>query len=89
MTGFQTQVNIQPAPAVNGDFASANPRTNVLAGPGALVAAAGGCIIGRFGWTDRATYSLVSNAGPGAPDGFVGRRRPAPALDPAPAAAAE
>lgn len=72
MAGFQKVVNIQPAPAVNGDFASANPRTSVLAGPGALVAGAN-LQIGTWGWTDDATFSIVNSAGAGAPDGFVGR----------------
>lgn len=73
MVGFQTQVNLQPAPAVEGDFASANPRTSVLAGPGALVADVGGCVVGRFAWVDDTTYGLASNTGYGLPDGFVGR----------------
>lgn len=70
---FQQSVNLQPAPAVAGDFASANPRASVLAGPGALVSGPAGCIVGRFGWTDDATYSLVSNFGTGLPDGFIHR----------------
>jgi hypothetical protein len=38
MADFPTQVNAMQAPAVEGDFASANPRKTVLAGEGALVA---------------------------------------------------
>jgi hypothetical protein len=70
---FQTQVNQQPAPGVEGDFASANPRATVLAGPNALVAATGGLTVGRFAWLDTATASLASNAAPNAsaPNGFV------------------
>lgn len=73
MTGFQRQVNQQPAPAVVGDFASADPRAAVLAGPGQLVAGVSGLIVGRFAWLD-STYTLAGNAGGGAPAGFVGRQ---------------
>ena len=45
---FQSVVNVQPAPAIAGDFASANPRWNVLAGPGVLVCGAAGVTVGRF-----------------------------------------
>lgn len=68
---FQTSVNPLPAPGVAGDFASANPRHNVLGGPGGLVAGAGGLACGGFGWLDQATGSIVSSTGPGAPNGFV------------------
>jgi hypothetical protein len=72
MTGFQTQINLQPAPAVVGDFCDADPRASVLAGPGALVAGPNGCTIGRFAWLD-ATYTQASNTGAGLPAGFMGR----------------
>ena len=60
---FQSQVNVNPAPAVAGDFASANPRATVLAGPGALIAGAltpvgltqAGVLVGRFAWASPAT----------------------------------
>jgi len=68
---FQTQVNITPAPAVAGDFASANPNASVLAGPGAFVAGAAGANVGLFGWAD--ANGLVTNAGSGAPTGFIHR----------------
>jgi hypothetical protein len=70
---FQTVVNQTPAPAVAGDFASANPRSSVLAGPGALVSGTGGLTVGRFGWMD-ATQTYVLNAGSGAPSGFFARQ---------------
>ena len=70
MSGFQNAVNLQQAPAVAGDFAGANPRANVLAGEGALVAADGGCVVGRFAWL---TDDAASNAGTGSPSGFVHR----------------
>lgn len=69
--GFQTSINIQQAPGVEGDFASANPRATVLAGEGALVAGEGGATVGRFAWAD--ADGQVTNAGAGAPTGFIGR----------------
>lgn len=76
---FQTQVNIQPAPAVAGDFASSNPRASVLAGPGEFVAGVGGVVVGRFAWAGSigsGTYSrTVSNFGAGAPTGFLAREQ--------------
>ena len=68
---FQTSVNITPAPAVAGDFASANPNASVLAGPGAFVAGTGGANVGLFGWAD--ANGLVTNAGSGVPTGFIHR----------------
>lgn len=68
--GFQTAVNQYPAPAVEGDFASANPRANVLPSDGVMVAASGGVTVGRFAWVSGNT---VSNAGSGAPSGFIHR----------------
>lgn len=88
MTGFQSSVAVQPAPAEAGDFASANPRWNVLAGPGGLVAGSLGVTIGRFAWLNESTTdtngaaTIVNNfpdtEGPnpgavGAPAGFVHR----------------
>jgi hypothetical protein len=68
---FQTVVNINQAPATPGQFASANPRASVLAGPGGFVADTGGVTVGMFAWVDTATNTKVSNAGSGAPRGFV------------------
>jgi len=68
---FQTKINQQPAPGLPGDFASANPRASVLAGPGALVSGANGLTPGLFGWSD--ADGKVSNTGTGAPTGFVHR----------------
>lgn len=72
-TGFQTQVNVQPAYGVEGDFASANPRFTVPALAGALVAGPGGVTVGRFAWQDPANQVTVNNFGTGAPSGFMGR----------------
>jgi hypothetical protein len=72
--------------AVEGDFASANPRASVLAGEGALVAGPGGVTSGRFGWVLPSTKAdangyFVTNFGQGGrvPDGFM-RREPGQAL---------
>lgn len=89
MTSFQTQVNTTQAPAVEGDFASANPRNTILAGEGALIAGTGviagvsvpGAVVGRFCWL---TYQSVDNDnapgtlntfGNGLPAGLVSRRQ--------------
>lgn len=69
--GFQSTIHNDPNPAVAGDFASANPRASVLAGPGAFVAGTGGANVGLFGWADAS--GLVTNAGSGVPTGFIHR----------------
>ena len=74
--GFQTTVNLQQAPAVAGDFATANPRTSFPAGEGQYVAAAAGVTVGRFAWINAVT-GLVSNTGTGKPDGFIHREQQA------------
>lgn len=83
---FQTTVNANPAPGLEGDFCSANPRGSMLAGPGQLVAGslvvtsqgvtAPGVIVGRFGWA-RNDNGQVSNANPGvaARLGFIHRNQ--------------
>ncbi len=70
MTGFQSVINQYPAPAVEGDFASANPNASLLSGEGALVTGTAGVTVGRFAW---AVAGVVSNAGSGVPSGFVHR----------------
>lgn len=77
MTGFQKQVNLQPAPAVAGDFASANPRATVLAGPGGLVAGADGVTVAKFAWVDPTDGTTVRSRGTKAqvPSGFVHREQ--------------
>jgi hypothetical protein len=61
--GFQSQVYVQPAPAVEGDYASTNPRATVLAGPGNLVAGLNGVRIGRFAWVSNVDQD--ANSAPG------------------------
>lgn len=73
MSGFQTQVNFQPAPGIEGDWASANPRASMLAGPGAFVAGPLGVIVGRFAWAD--PLGIVRNGGGLGRLGFVSRHQ--------------
>jgi hypothetical protein len=73
---FQSKVNLVQAPGVAGDFASTNPFSSVLAGPGALVAPAGGLTVGNFAWvspTGQVSQSYVS----GYAIGFLGRNEQA------------
>ena len=80
--GFQNEVNITPAPAVAGDFASANPRATVLAGPGSLVAGVGGVNVGKFAWIGDDGLTVQSyGTGARAPDGFVHREQQAMIVD--------
>lgn len=72
-TGFQQTVNLQQAAAVEGDFASANPRASVVSHEGTLVAGATGVTVARFAWATAG--GVVSNAGTGKPTGFVHRRQ--------------
>lgn len=73
MSGFQSQVYAAPAPAVDGDFASANPIFSVDAGVGALIAGAAGVTVARFVWRDPANPNAVNNFGTGVPLGFIHR----------------
>jgi hypothetical protein len=79
MGGFQSFVNTQPAPAVEGDFCNANPRFSVDAGPGGLVAGDNGVVVGRFAWLSfeevdaNDAPAIVNNFGSGPPAGFVHR----------------
>jgi hypothetical protein len=83
---FPNQVTVQPSPAVEGDFASANPRATLNAGPGGLVAGSSGVAVGRFVWiTDQAidtdsapatVNNFYSGVQPGAAPG-VGSQAPA------------
>jgi hypothetical protein len=70
---FQTQVNLLPALAVEGDFASTNPFSNVNTVPGGFVAGPNGVTVGKFAWADP-TDTMLSNTGSGAPRGFIGRQ---------------
>lgn len=67
---FQTKINQYPAPGIEGGFASTNPHATYLAGEAALVAGEDGLTIGRFAWD---VNGVATNAGTGAPSGFVHR----------------
>lgn len=67
---FQSVINQYPAPGVEGGFASTNPHATYPAGEAALVSGEDGLTIGRFAWE---VSGVASNAGTGAPAGFVGR----------------
>lgn len=71
--GFQTFVNNELPIAVAGDFASANPRTSVVGGPGQYVAPAAGTNVGMFAWFDPTTGLATNYYKPGAFLGFVHR----------------
>lgn len=87
MGDFPNQVNAIQAPAVEGDFASANPRSTVLAGEGALVSGRGvidgvlvnGIVVGRFAWKSYESIDndeapgTVNTFGSGLPAGLVHR----------------
>ncbi len=80
--GFQTAVNDQPARGVAGDFASRNPYFSVDAGPAGIVAAPGGCYVGRFAWLyapadGDGAPAQASNVGLGSVAGFVHREQQA------------
>lgn len=74
---FQQSINSQPAPAIEGDFASVNPRSAMTATAGGLVAGPLGVQVGRFAWAD--DDGVVRNIGGGGYGriGFVHRDQPA------------
>jgi len=80
---FQTFVGTQPAPAVEGDWASINLSHSVDAGPGGLVAGPAGVTVGRFAWTVASSLdtnnapTLVNSFGSGPVTGFIARRQQA------------
>jgi len=85
---FPNQVNVQPAPAVEGDWASTNPRNMVLAGPGGLVAGTGpggqaGVAVGRWVWLSD-QYIDADNA-PGVVNQFAATPAPGSQLQSVPA----
>jgi hypothetical protein len=78
--GIQSQVNVAQAPALPGDFASANPRHSFVAGPGGLIAGPAGLTVGRFAWVSQSAFdpdggpTVANNTGVGPVAGFVGRK---------------
>lgn len=86
---FQTTVRSDPAPAFEGDWASANPHTSMLT-PGngdpalatyvAWKVGAAGCIVGRFAFANLSTGEVTSAQPAVAANlqriGFIGRDQP-------------
>jgi hypothetical protein len=74
---FQKQVNNQPAPAVEGDFCSANPRASVLVGPNGFLAPVGGLTVSRFCWADPNTGDVSQSYKAGYQLGYLHRENQA------------
>lgn len=72
MSGFQKTVNLYPAPAVAGDFASGNPKASTVGPEAGFVAGSGGVTVGCFAWIQSDGVTVL-NSGSGAPDGFIHR----------------
>lgn len=73
-TGFQTQINSQPAPAEAGDFAGINPRASLLnGGAGQYVAPSTGLVVGRFAWANPDTSAVSQTFVSGYQLGFLHR----------------
>lgn len=80
MSGFQAvAVNNDLPLAIAGDFASANPRSSLVAPEGGYVAAAAGVTVARFAWiqTDGRTLANAPQTGTAAPDAFIHREQQA------------
>ena len=80
MGDFPSQVQVQPAIGVEGDFCDSNPRFTVDAGPGGMVSGPSGVYVGRFAWAiapldSDGTPATVSNSGWGPVTGFVHREQ--------------
>ena len=74
--GYQQQVFNSPAIGIPGDFADANARMSLIAGPGGLIAGPSGVVVGNFAWvtppTDPNGSNQVANSfGQGNVAGFV------------------
>lgn len=82
MGDFPNQVKVAQAPATIGDYCDKNPRYSYDAGPGGLVAGAGGALVGHFGWASGnldgdGASAQVSSTGFGPVSGFVHREQQA------------
>lgn len=77
---FQSEIYVQPSPAVEGDFASLNPRKTKLAGAAGIVAGEDGVTAARFVWVDQTSVdgdnapASAHNYGSGTPDGLIARK---------------
>lgn len=73
---FPNKVNIVQAPAVAGDFASANPRHSALSIEAGYVAGPAGVLIGGWAWPypdSNGNLRVLQSFGSGAPAGFIHR----------------
>lgn len=68
---FPRLLNSDMPVGLEGDFCSGNIHQSVIAGEGQFVVGTGGLTVGRFAWADGT--GKVTNAGTGAPTGFVHR----------------
>jgi len=66
---LQKSVGINPAQAVQGDFASTNPRATAVNNNGGFISD-GTVVVGGFAWS---ANRILSNTGTGVPDGFISR----------------
>lgn len=71
--GFQNVVGSKAPPAVEGDFASLNPRASVLAIGGNLVAPATGLLVGHFAFVNPANQAVSQSYTSGYQIGFFAR----------------
>jgi hypothetical protein len=71
---FQTFVNNALPIAVEGDFASSNPRSATVAPSAGFQVGTGGATIGSFAWIQVDGISVL-NTGTGKPDGFIHREQ--------------
>jgi len=75
--GFQTHVNLYPAPGRVGARASQNPIKTVVAGQAGLVAGVQGAMVGKFAWNSYPVaggpgqVNNFSPAAPAVPAGFI------------------
>src|SRR5690242_8706537 len=75
--GIQSIVNTRQAPGVPGQWASTNPRSSYVAGPGGLVAGPAGVTVGNLAWVSYQAIdydnapSIVNSFGAGQISGFV------------------
>lgn len=75
--GFQKVVNQQPAPAVAGDWAGANPRASIPSNAGGFRAYSAGLVLGLFAWFNPDTGVARNASANGGILGFAHREQKA------------
>ena len=73
-SGFQQVVTITPDFGEQGQFYGANPRAQLLAGPGIWLAPVGGILCGSYCWANQSTGLLTQGYTAGAQIAFVPRQ---------------